>query len=327
MTTDQEQVRFGSTDLYVTRLCQGTAFRHLKRGPEDENGQRVLRHCLDLGVNFFDTAKAYGWGGGEKALGQAIKGQREQVIICTKITSYLSPNNTSKKRSEQTNFSREYLAKETEKSLERLGTDYVDLLLLHQPDGVTQAEEIVESMDSIVRAGKTRYWGVSNYSGEFVESLIKASTQTNTSPPAGTEDYYNIAGQYSMGEDGSRVRQLERELFPIVRSGEMGLIVYSPVDGGRLTGTDDSVPNKLLSRLLASIDEVASGLEVSRAQVCIAWILTKPEVTSVLAGSESIEHVEENISGSSLVLPSAAIKILNQAHNNFIDGMESEISK
>lgn len=327
MTTDQEQVRFGSTDLYVTRLCQGTAFRHLKRGPEDKTGQRVLRHCLDLGVNFFDTAKAYGWGGGEKALGQAIKGQREQVIICTKITSYLSPNNTSKKRSEQTNFSREYLAKETEKSLERLGTDYVDLLLLHQPDGVTQAEEIVESMDSIVRAGKTRYWGVSNYSGEFVESLIKASTQTNTPPPAGTEDYYNIAGQYSMGEDGSRVRQLERELFPIVRSGEMGLIVYSPVDGGRLTGTDDSVPDKLLSRLLASIDEVASGLEVSRAQVCIAWILTKPEVTSVLAGSESIEHVEENIAGSSLVLPSAAIKILNQAHNNFIDGMESEISK
>ena len=130
-------VRFGQTDLYVSRLCQGTAFRNMPR-EVDTMGLRVLQHCIEVGVNFFDSSNAYGWGGAEENLGKAIAGRRDQVVICTKVAASYAPEKEDSP-GKPARFTRDFLFEQAEGSLRRLQTDYIDLYLLHQPDKVTPA--------------------------------------------------------------------------------------------------------------------------------------------------------------------------------------------
>lgn len=125
-------VRFGHTDLFVSRLCQGTAFRQVARDPNDATGQRILHRALDLGVNFFDSSNAYGWGGAERALGKAIAGRRDKLVIATKISPFQKPEDGN--ASIGAALSRDYVMTQVEASLRRLGTDYIDLYLYHNPD-------------------------------------------------------------------------------------------------------------------------------------------------------------------------------------------------
>ena len=125
---------------------------------DDPRGLEVLHHCLERGVNFFDSAIAYGWGGAETVLGKAIAGRRDQAIICTKVPALQAPVEFGGS-GEPAVFTREYLFEQAEGSLARLGTDYLDLFLLHQPDKVTPAAEIIGPMDELVQSGKVRYWG------------------------------------------------------------------------------------------------------------------------------------------------------------------------
>src|SRR5579872_5982099 len=125
------RVRFGRTPLYVSRLCQGTAFRQISRSPDDPTGQAILHRCLDLGINFFDSSDDYGWGGSEMALGKAVKGRRDQVVICTKVSPYVEPEAgvASKGPLRSAAFTREFVFRRAEESLKRLGTDYLDFYL------------------------------------------------------------------------------------------------------------------------------------------------------------------------------------------------------
>ena len=313
MTISECLVQFGPTDLYVTRLCQGTAFRSMPR-EETKEGVRVLHHCLDRGVNFFDSAVAYGWGGSETLLGNAIAGLRDEVVVCTKIPSSQPPVEVGGSGEPQL-FTNAYLSEQVEGSLGRLSTDRIDLLLLHQPDKGTLAEEIVGSMDGLVNEGKIRYWGVSNFRASEVRKLVQLSA--GSTPMAGTEDYYTIAGEHQTPEGASRITQLEEEIFPVVREAGVGLLAFSPMDQGYLAPGRESQAGAALSGLIQVIDEVASGLGVERALVCVAWVLTRPEVTSVLAGSESPEHVDQNIAGTELELPEDALKVLNNASEEY----------
>ena len=309
------RVRFGQTDLQVSRLCQGTAFRHLPRA-DDPRGEQVLRHCLERGVNFFDSAIAYGWGGAETLLGKTIAGCRDQVVICTKVPASYAPKEEGGS-GERAHFTRDYLFEQAEGSLERLGTDYLDLYLLHQPDHFTPAAEIVGSMDELVQTGKIRYWGVSNHSGAQVSEYVELEKTTDTAPVAGTEDYYNIAGESRNPQGESRMLKLEQEVFPVLRHAGLGLLAFSPMDTGNLAPGQPVEPGSPLEDLIEVLDQVAGELGVARATVCTAWVLTHPEVSSVLAGSESPEHVDHNLAGTELELPEPALETLNAANAQY----------
>ncbi|MCZ6678273.1 MAG: aldo/keto reductase [Candidatus Poribacteria bacterium] len=305
-------VRFGKTDLYVSRVCQGTAFRNMPRAANNPMGLRVLQHCIDVGVNFFDSSNAYGWGGSEDVLGKAIAGRRDRVVICTKVAASHKPP-TEDAEAKPARFTRDFLFRQAEGSLKRLGTDYIDLYLLHQPDQSTPAAEIVDSMDALVQAGKIRYWGVSNHSAAQVSEYVKLGESTSKAPITGIEDYYNIAGESLNDAGESRVHQLEQEMFPVLRRADLGLMAFSPLDTGHLVPGRSVQAGSPLSTLIGNVDEVAQDLGVGRAEVCVAWVLTHPEVTSVLAGAERPEHVEENVAGTRLVLPAEAIDVLSAA--------------
>ena len=311
---DSDRVVFGWTDLRVSRLCQGTAFRQTARSPDNPLGQRILRRCLDLGVNFFDSSNAYGWGGAEASLGKAIRGHpRDRLVICTKIHPGRKPEGDAP--SVAVPLTREFAFRECEGSLQRLGTDYVDLYILHNQDPKTPLTEIADTMDALVQSGKVRYWGVSNHTGEQVERLVTHSGQQGRSRLAGLQNYFNIIGRHTPEQ---AVRGIEGELFPLIRRHKLGLMAFSPMGGGKIAPGRTAPPGTALARMLGALDEVAAELSVSRAQVCIAWVLTHPEVTSSLAGAERPEHVDDNVAGSRLTLPKELLAKLNAASDLYM---------
>lgn len=304
---------FGYTDLNVTHLCQGTAFRHLPRATAPRSRQ-VLEHALELGVNFFDSSNAYGWGGAEKVLGQALAGKRDQAIICTKIAASEPDKQPDTYR--PVRFTNAFLRRQLEGSLHRLGTDYIDLYLLHQPDKISTEEEIIPSLEALVQEGKIRYWGVSNHPATSVQ-IYADLTRNHISPIAGTEDYYNIAGTHCNPDGSSRTQQLEDTLFPILNQENIGLLAFSPVDTGHLSPGREPEADAPLIPLIQALDHVAGELGVTRASICVAWVLSHAAVTSVLAGSESPEQIEENLLGAELQLPTELLMLLNQASQEY----------
>ncbi len=296
-----DRVRYGHTDLYVSRLCQGTAFREMGpkgRSKENELGRRVLEHAIDIGVNFFDTAEAYGWGGAEELLGVAVKGKRDRIVISTKIPETDGPDTP------RMPFTRERLFKHCEGSLRRLGTDSIDIYSLHGPDDVTPPEEIVESMSALVKSGKIRYWGVSNHPPASIAAMIAKSREPGFAPLASLQDYYNIAA-------GDRGIFAEKELFPLIRHGNLGIMAFSPLSEGRLMRPIE--PGNPMEKVRDALDAVARDIGATRAQVCIAWALSRPEITTVLAGAEKVEHVTDNFGGTKIALPVVAQQQLDLA--------------
>lgn len=316
-------VRLGQTDLTVTRYCQGTAFRHLERNARDPQAERVLRHCLDAGVNFFDSAQEYGWGGAEELLGSVLAGRRDSAVICTKVPARQFPDSEGRAGKEAT-FTREFLTRQLDGSLSRLRTDFVDLYLLHEQDGITPAEQVCKSMDRLVRSGKVRFWGMSNHDAAFVAACCAFSRDAGVTPPAVIEDYYTVAGHTLTPDGRSRIRKLEREMFPVVRAEGLGVIAYSPMDAGELSPRHRADPDSPLAEMHAALDEAAGELGVSRAQVCVAWVLDHPEMTSVLAGPESTAHVDETIDGAALKLPEDVRGKLDAASMRYGERLEQE---
>jgi aryl-alcohol dehydrogenase-like predicted oxidoreductase len=291
---------FGQTDLHVSRICQGTAFRRNRRGPEDTNAQLVLRRCIDIGINFFDSSNAYGWGGSELALGKAIQGCRSHVVICTKVHPALKPEGTEAPK--MVAFTPEFASREIEASLKRLATDYIDLYLLHNPDGITPPNEVAATMDALVRAGKIRYWGLSNHKAAQVTEFVKiGATISTTSRIAAVQNHYNITD-----------RELEREMFPVLRRSGLALVPYSPMDEGRLVRAN-AEQDAATTALIAEVDRVGREFGATRPQVLLAWVLSHPEATCVLAGAERAEQVDENYRALDIVLTAHALSRLNRA--------------
>ena len=330
-TRPSHLVKFGHSDLYVSKLCQGTAFRrHLSREGGDAEAHKLIRYCIDIGINFFDSAEAYGSGGSEIALGKGVAGKRDQVIITTKAASTIGPDlqNVPGKR---ITFTKEIIFQKAEDSLKRLGTDYIDLYLLHGPDQATpmndrpegasnpdpgtptleHMQSIADAMDALVKSGKVRYWGVSNHLAQQVSELVDLGKRSGKSPIVGLEDYYNIAA-------GPRRRKfMSAELFPLIQKGNLGLMAFSPLGEGRLVPGRKVEEGPALVGLIKELDFVANELGVSRPQVCVAWSSNHPEVTSVLAGGEKPEHVADNFKGTELVLPKEAMQRLNAAADEY----------
>ena len=305
-----ERVRFGKTDLHVTRYCQGTAFRQL---PRDDNtaARNVLYKCLDVGINFFDSAEAYGWGGSETVLGRVIEGRRDEVVICTKATPHYQlikdPDTNKFSVGEKVHFTPEMLTSKCEGSLSRLGTDYIDLFLLHGDDEHTSPESISDTMERLVKSGKIRYWGVSNFTPENVEKYVQLPSDETSHGIAGTEDYFHIAA-------GSRMNS---DLLQVIERADLGILAFSPQDCGRLSPGRSE--NARYGFLIGVLDKIAGQLGTTRPRLLIAWSLSHPAVTTVLGGAESPEHVVDNIGGTHLEIPDELLAELNAASQAYTE--------
>ena len=258
---------------------------------------RLVDICLESGLNMFDSADVYSQGMAEEILGQAIKGRRDQVIISTKSTFAHGegPNDVGS--------SRYALIRAVDKALQRLGTDYIDLFQLHGFDAVTPIEEIVTTLDDLVRAGKLRYVGCSNYSGWHLMKALAYAEKFNLSRMVAHQAYYSLVG-----------REYEWELMPLGLDQGVGCVVWSPLGWARLTGklrrgqpmpeqsrlhktaaNGPQVEDEYLYKVVDAIDEVAKETGKSVPQIAINWLLQRPTVANVIIGARNEEQLRQNL--------------------------------
>ncbi len=259
--------------------------------------RRIVDICLEAGVNLFDTADVYSSGASESILGAAIAGRRDKVILSTKMSLRAGegPNDVG--------ASRHHLVNATEAALRRLGTDHIDLLQLHAFDAMTPVEQVLRTLDDLVRAGKVRYIGVSNFSGWQLMKSLAASDRLGLSRYVANQTYYSLLG-----------RDYEYELMPLGLDQGLGAIVWSPLGWGRLTGklrrgqplpagsrlhdTEGFAPpvaQERLYRVIDAMDEVAAETGKTLPQIAINWLLRRPTVASVLIGARDEAQLRQNL--------------------------------
>jgi aryl-alcohol dehydrogenase-like predicted oxidoreductase len=269
-----------------------------------EGAARQLDMCIDAGVNLVDTADIYSSGLSEELVGQALAGHRERVVLATKARMPMGagPNDAG--------LSRHHLVQACEASLRRLGTDYIDLYQVHEWDGQTPLEETLETLDTLVRSGKVRYVGCSNYTGW---QLLKA---LGTSERCGYQRFVSQQIYYSL-----QARDAEYELIPAALDQGLGVLVWSPLAGGLLTGKYrrgqdapagtrrlagwDEPPVRNEEQLYDTVEvllAIAAERGVSAAQVALAWLRRKPAVTSLVIGARTDEQLVDNLRAADLQL-------------------------
>jgi len=282
------------TGLKVSRFCLGTmTFGDQTDEPE---AKRIIDHAIDQGVNFFDTADGYTRGVSEQILGRALLGRRESAVIATKVTNPTGPlpNDSGQ--------GRKHILQNVERSLRALQTDYIDLYYLHRPDPETPAEEVIETMTGLVRSGKIRYWGVSNYPTWQFCSLVHKAREMHAVGPVATESVYNLI-----------TRGIEDEMVPFLNEYRLGLTVFNPIAAGLLTGKHRRGHLAEHSRLadnygynlryvsdenmdaMERLSAAAADSGMSLLEFSLQWLLNRPAVDSVIVGASRFEHAEQNI--------------------------------
>ena len=260
---------------------------------------RLIDVCLDAGLNMFDSADIYSKGMAEEILGASIKGRRDKVLISTKATF------RSGQGANDVGSSRFHLIQAVEGSLRRLGTDYIDLFQLHGFDAKTPVEETLQTLDDMVRAGKIRYLGVSNFSGWHLMKSLAASDRHGWSRYVANQTYYSLVG-----------RDYEWELMPLGLDQGVGAVVWSPLGWGRLTGkirrgqplpevsrlqsqaaidSGPPVPMEQVYKVVEAIDEVAKETGKTVPQIALNWLLQRPTVSTVIIGARNEEQLRQNI--------------------------------
>jgi len=312
----------GHTGLLVSELCLGTmTFAKAEgwwksiAGVEQDLADRLVRLSLDAGINFVDTADVYSNGESEKTLAQAIANLgivRKDIVIATKAFGRMGPGRND------VGASRGHLLDAVEASLRRLRTDYIDLYQIHVADSVTPVEETLRALDTLVSQGKVRYIGCSNWQAWQIMKAIGISERKNLAKPDTLQAYYSIAG-----------RDLEREIVPLLQDQRTGLLVWSPLAGGLLSGkysrenqrpansrrsdSDSPLVDKERTwRILDVLRPIAQAHEASVAAVALAWILAKPFVTSVIIGAKSVDQLQQNLPAADLQLSELEMRRLDE---------------
>ncbi|MFD3682313.1 aldo/keto reductase [Streptomyces sp. NPDC058613] len=317
-----EYRRLGASGLKVPALSFG-AGTFGGRGPlfsawgntDAREARRLVDICLDAGVTMFDTADVYSSGASEEVLGAAIKGRRDQVIVSTKTSLPMGdgPGDAGSSRSR--------LITACDAALRRLGTDYIDLFQLHAFDAGTPIEEVLSTLDDLVRAGKIRYLGVSNFSGWQVMKSLAIAERYGHPRYVAHQVYYSLIG-----------RDYEWELMPLGLDQGLGAIVWSPLGWGRLTGkvrrhqplpassrlhhTADYGPpieNEHLYRVVDALDEIAQETGKAIPQIAINWLLQRPTVSSVIIGARNEEQLRQNLGAIGWTLTPDQMAKLNAA--------------
>ncbi|MBK1623442.1 aldo/keto reductase [Afifella marina] len=312
----------GQTGLLVSELCFGTMTFGGNEGLwgkignlGQQDADALLSRALDAGVNFIDTANVYAEGRSETITGQALKNlgvARDEVVVATKFLGRVGegPNATG--------ASRYHILDQAKKSLTRLQLDHIDLYQIHGFDPLTPIEETLEALDTLVRHGHVRYVGVSNWAAWQIAKALGISERKNLAPFRSLQAYYTIAG-----------RDLEREIVPLLTSEKVGLMVWSPLAGGFLSGKysrDDEksgdgrratfdFPPVDKDRGYAVIDEmrkVAEAHSASVAQIALAWLLHQKVVTSVIIGAKRMDQLDDNLAAVEVRLSDDELKTLDQ---------------
>ena len=313
--------RLGRTGLFVSELCLGTMTFGATEGRWKLMGQldqptadTVVKTAFDAGINFYDTANVYAEGSSEERLGQSVRNlglPREQLVIATKVLGAMGPDINSR------GLSRKHIMDQVKASLKRLQTDYIDLYQVHGFDPTTPVEETVRALDDLVREGLVRYVGVSNWAAWQIMKAHGVSAKEGLARFESLQAYYTVAG-----------RDLERELVPMMRSEEVGLMVWSPLAGGFLSGkytregegegrrANFEFPPLNKDRAFDIIDAMrpmADARGVSVAQIAIAWLLHQRVVTSVIVGARRVEQLTDNIAACDVELSADDLAALDAA--------------
>ena len=302
-----EYVRFGRTGLKVSRICLGS---NMYGAPyvDDERAVTTIKHALDQGINFIDTADTYNAGRSEEVVGKAIKERRHDFVIATKGGMPMGPGLNDK------GLSRKHLTQAVEASLRRLGTDYIDIYQAHLPDPETPLEETLSTLDDFVRQGKIRYIGCSNHPAWRLCRALWVSDKH------GFARYDSLLFEYNF-----RRRDVERELFPLCEDQQIAFMPFQVFMGGLLTGRynrgDKEPPadshlahrhaqsakkrywNDANFDLVDRLKKLAAEAGYTPPQMVLAWALSKPVVTSVIAGASRPEQATLNAQAVSIKLP------------------------
>ena len=312
----------GRTGLFVSELCLGTMTFGGGAGIWNQIGdlqqsdaERLVGRALDAGVNFIDTADIYSQGVSEQITGQALKNlkiPREQVVIATKVFGEMgsSPN--------ERGTTRYHIMDGVKASLKRLQLDHIDLYQVHAFDPVTPIEETVRALDALVQQGHVRYVGVSNWAAWQIVKALGIAQREGLARFESLQAYYTIAG-----------RDLERELVPMLESEGLGLMVWSPLAGGLLSGkygrdqqgeagsrrTTFDFPPVNRERAWDCVDAmrpIAQAKGVSVAQIALAWLLHQKAVTSVIIGAKRVDQLDDNIAATKVKLSVEELGVLNE---------------
>ncbi|HLZ65520.1 MAG TPA: aldo/keto reductase [Aliidongia sp.] len=315
--------QLGRTGLFVSELCLGTMTFGGSEGHWAAIGQldqdaadALVRRALDAGINFIDTADVYSQGRAEEILGQSLQNlevKRSDVVIATKLYGTMGQNPNDR------GASRGHIMDAVEASLERLQTDHIDLYQIHATDPVTPIDEMLRALDDLVSSGLVRYIGVSNWSAWRIMKALGLSDKQDWARFETVQAYYTIAG-----------RDLERELVPMMRDQQMGLLVWSPLAGGLLSGkygpgsnggpegsrrVSFDFPPVNQDRAWACVEAmrpIAERHGVSVARVALGWLLAKPHVTSIIIGARTVEQLDDNIAATTLSLSADDLKALDE---------------
>ncbi|HUO97091.1 MAG TPA: aldo/keto reductase [Rhizomicrobium sp.] len=282
-----------------------------------EEARKLVDICLEAGLNMFDSADIYSFGTSEEVLGAAIKGRRDEVLISTKVTFPMGggPN--------ECGSSRFHLIRAVEASLRRLGTDHIDLLQLHGFDALTPHEEVLSTLDGLVKAGKLRYIGVSNFSGWHLMKALATSDRYGWTRYVAHQAYYSLVG-----------RDYEWELMPLGLAEGVGAVVWSPLGWGRLTGkirrgaplpkssrrNDEKqndigpqVDEEYFFRVVDALDAVAAETGKSVPQIALNWLLQRPTVATVIIGARNEQQLRDNLGAVGWNLTPAQVARLDEA--------------
>jgi aryl-alcohol dehydrogenase-like predicted oxidoreductase len=312
-------LKLGNTDLNVSRICLGCmTYGEPDRGNHawtlpEESSRPLLKQALDAGINFFDTANSYSDGSSEEIVGRALRdyAHRDEVVLATKV--YFPMSNL------ESGLSRAKIMQSIDDSLQRLGTDYVDLLQIHRWDYETPLEETLEALHEVVKAGKARYIGASSmYAWQFAKALYTADLH-------GWTRFVSMQDQYNLIQ-----REEEREMLPLCAAEGIAVLPWSPLARGRLTRpwgettarlVSDQVGKNLydetegIDAIIAErVASIAQERGVSRAQIALAWLLSKPVVSAPIIGASRHEHLEDAVAAVDLELTQEEIAELETAY-------------
>ncbi len=307
----------GCTGLKVSVLCFGNMTFGPDKFGEGSVGQKLanemVARCLDAGINFFDTADVYGNGEAEKILGKALGKKRHQVILATKVRGRVGSGVN------EVGLSRHHILNACDASLRRLGTDYIDLYQVHGWDAFTSLEETMKALDDLIRWGKVRYIGFSNFAGWQAMKALAISMMN------GYTKFVSAQMQYSL-----ICRDIEREIVPLCLSEGLSILAWSPLGGGLLTGkysrhkwpkkarhadrrpTVVPLNEQKLFMIMDVVLDIAKKREISASQVALNWLLKKPAVSSVIIGARTLKQLTDNLKCVSWELEDDEISRLEQ---------------
>jgi aryl-alcohol dehydrogenase-like predicted oxidoreductase len=316
--------QLGRTGLFVSEICLGT----MTFGGSADSGMwraigalgqaevdAIVGRAIESGVNFFDTADVYSFGESERLLGQALQNlgaKRKDVVIATKVYGEMGPGPNDR------GASRGHIMDSVQASLERLQTDHIDLYQIHGNDSVTPIDETLRALDDLTRQGLVRYIGVSNWAAWKIARALGLSEARGYARFETLQAYYSIAG-----------RDLERDLVPMLTAEQLGLMVWSPLAGGLLSGkfgpgsnnpqdarrTNFDFPPVDRDRAWKCVEvmrEVGEAHGASVARVALAWLLAKPAVMSIIIGAKTMEQLDDNLAAVDLVLTPEEIARLDE---------------